>query len=83
MNPEQWISVVKELLDEARPVDPGSYYLVVDEGKVVLRPRRGLQKYDHPLAVFLSHQVNNGLTSRRWYDVGCKLAAQKSLNPAL
>lgn len=83
MNVEQWINVVKVVLDKARPVDSGLYCLVVVDKELHLIPKRKLKTYQKPLATFTSIDVNLGPTSGRWWTVGYKLAAQIDLNPEL
>jgi len=83
MNPEQWINKVKVVLDNARPADTGLYALVVVDSELALVRKKDLAPLVHPLATFTSIDVNKGLTASRWYNVGCKLATQKELNPEL
>lgn len=83
MNVEQWIDMVKDLLDKARPADKGLHCLIVADGQLQLVKKSQLKKNQWPLVSFTSVDVNLGLTSSRWYNVGCKLAAQKELNPGL
>lgn len=83
MNPEQWINKVKELLDKARPVDSGYYCLVIVDNEVTLKRKKDLEVHEHPLVVFTSIDVNCGLSSGRWFSIGCKLTARKDLNPEL
>jgi len=83
MNPEQWIDQVKELFNKARPVDSGLYHLVIVDGQLSLKRKNDLRASDHPIATFDSRDVNQGLTSSRWYSIGCKLASEKTLNPGL
>lgn len=83
MNCEQWINVVKVILDKARPVDSGLYALVVVDGELKLVRKKSLEILQKPLFVFTAVDINEGLTVSRWYSTGAKLAAQKELNPEL
>lgn len=74
MNPEQALTDIAKVIDNARPATPGLYRLLIVNKQITLHNKPLIPDCDGLLASLTSRDINDGPSARMWNQIHDRFA---------